>query len=138
MRKASRGGGESELVAAHSPSGFESQRGWLYYLRQQQPGQPPEMVRRTARGDEVVPLTPPPCDRCAIIPRAEGIYYRAADTNDLYLFDELSGRSTRFPKNPADPLSHFTLSPDAHWFAYATAKRERGELMIVEDFHYQD
>lgn len=138
LRKVSRSGGESELVAAHSPNGFESQRGWLYYLRQQQPGQAPEMVRRTAHGDEVVRLTPPPCDGCSVIPLAEGIYYRAADTNDLYLFDELSGRCTRFLKGPANVLFHFTLSPDAHWLAYGTAQRERGELMIVEDFHYQN
>jgi len=133
--KAPRDGGRPEAVKVNGgQNGFESQRGIFYYWRQDAT-QAGVLMRRTSNGDEEVPLVPRGCAGCGTILSAEGFYYVAADTNDVYLCDEKTGRSVRVLKRPAKPFFHFTISPDGRWFAYGFAMTTSVDLMIMEDFH---
>lgn len=132
--KAPRGGGRSVMMTVNGGrSGFESQRGIFYYW--QDAKQAGILIRRTSSGDTEIPLIPRGCGNCGTTLSAGGFYYVAADTNEVYLHDENTGRSVRALKHLAEPFFQFTISPDGRWFAFGSAVTESVNLMIMEDFH---
>jgi len=109
--KVSRGGGRPEPMTVNGgEAGFESTRGVFYYWRQ-------KLMRRTPDGDREVSLDPPSSPQWLAVPAPEGFYYKAADTQDIYLYDENTGRSARVLARPERPFNQFTMSPDGRFGA---------------------
>jgi Tol biopolymer transport system component len=127
--KVSRGGGRPEPMTVNGgEAGFESTRGVFYYWRQ-------KLMRRMPDGDREVSLDPPSSPQWLAVPVPEGFYYKAADTQDIYLYDENTGRSMRVLARPERPFNQFTMSPDGRWFASDFLGNTSVDLMIMEHFH---
>ena len=129
-----RGGGSERMTAGAAHGGFESRRGIFFYWREDS-GQTVTLMRRTPNGDVEVALSPKACALCGTAPSAEGFYYVAADTNDVYRWAESTGRTVRVFKPPRNRFMQFTVSPDGRWLAYGFAGPPSVDLMIMEDFH---
>jgi Tol biopolymer transport system component len=133
--RVSRGGGRPERLTVNSGrNGFESPQGVFYYWHQD-PGQAAALMRRGSNGDQVIPLVPPGNPWCVTVRAAEGFYYKAAGTDDIYLYDESTGRSVRALSHPARPFNQFTISPDGRWFASDFSGSKAADLMIMENFN---
>ena len=134
--KAPRGVGPAKQMTANGGQcGFESPRGVFYNWGLEGGsggGQHAALMRRSQAGDQQVSLIP---DGFAsqTAPSPIGFYFKAADTGDIYLYDETGGRSQRVLQHPP-PAHSFTMSPDGRWFAIESARSENQDLMIMERF----
>jgi serine/threonine protein kinase len=133
--KVPRGGGRPELMATNGAhGGFESPAGTFYYWLEDS-GHAGSLMRRTPQGDEELPLVPRGCPRCGTALSSKGFYYAVASMNEIYRFDEKTGRSVRVLKFPPMFFSQFTVSADGRWCAYGLMGTPSIDLMIMEDFH---
>ena len=128
------GGPPTRMTMDGGHSGFESPLG-IFYYRQEKPGGGGRLMRRMPGGDLEVPLGPQEIGWPTMVRAAEGFYYKAASTNDIYLYSEKSGRSVRVLHKPGGYFNQFTISPDGRWFAAAFAGTLDIDLMIMERFH---
>jgi Tol biopolymer transport system component/DNA-binding winged helix-turn-helix (wHTH) protein len=125
-------GGEPQQITTNGGlCGFESTRGVFYYW-QGESGKPGSVLRRAADGDHPVPLSPKGVS-CRTAPSPRGFYFKSADTNEVYLYDETTERCVRVLR-PDRPISRFAVSPDGDWLSISFDGRERRELMIMEHF----
>jgi hypothetical protein len=90
-------------------------------------------MRRTPTGDAVVNLAPPGLP-CRTAPSPKGFFYKAADSSDIYLYDEGAGRSVRIFGQLPRPFNGFTASPDGRWLITDFRREEAADLMIMEHF----
>jgi serine/threonine protein kinase len=133
IRKASLGGGKTELVVTNGRAGMESARGVFYYCQTLPDGRV-ESMRRDSEGDRELKLTPPRWEAKVATPAAGGFYYRAA-SGEIWYYDEIAGHSVRTLRNLARPYNQFTISPDGKWFAASFEESFSVDLMIMESFH---
>ena len=127
-------GGESvHVTAGGGSSGFESERGVLYYWRRD-PGKKTALMRREAVGDREVPLDLPGRYGCVVSRAVGGFYYQAGGAGGIYLYEEATGRSIRVLKNPGKYFAAFTMSPDGMWLATDFPSSLTRDLMIMEHF----
>jgi Tol biopolymer transport system component/DNA-binding winged helix-turn-helix (wHTH) protein len=128
-----RGGGRPQQMTVDGGiCGFESSRGVFYYW-QGESAVWGSLFRRTTEGYQPVSLAAQgvPC-RTAQSPK--GFYFKAADTGDVYLYDEAAESCTRVARRPDRPFTWFTVSPDSNWLAINFDGKQSSDLMIVEHF----
>src|SRR5262249_49972628 len=106
----------------------------IFYYWLKSPAGEFTFMRRTPEGDREVPLAPRGNGGIALA--AKGFYYKAANTNHLYEYDEITGRSepVALGKLPGT-FDQFTISPDGRWFASTFLASINYDLMIMEKFH---
>jgi Tol biopolymer transport system component len=127
-----RGGGLSQQITVDGGiCGFESARGIFYYWKGES-GKRGSLFRRTTQGDQPVPLAAEGMP-CRTAPSPKGFYFRSADGNDVYLYDDATG-SGRVFQRPDRPFTRFTVSPDGSWLAINHDGKEGKDLMIMEHF----
>ena len=132
--KAAREGGSSrQITTSGAQNGFESTRGVFYYWPLEG-GRRAPLMRWSETGSQPVPLAGHARPWMVSV-SPEGFYYREAETGDIYLYEEASGRSTRVLGCPARWNGEaLTVSPDARWFAGDIIRRENVDLMMMERF----
>jgi Tol biopolymer transport system component len=131
--RASRDGGPpKQMTASGGQCGFETPRGVFHYW-QVEGGLSAPLMRRTPAGDAVVNLTPPGVP-CRTVPSPKGFFYKATGSSDIYLYDEVAGRSARVFGQLPRPFNGFTVTPDGHWLITDFHREEAADLMIMEHF----
>jgi Tol biopolymer transport system component len=133
VRKVPRGGGHSEAVAPEgSRNGLESGSGTFYYWKRPTPDKTFVMMQRTAAGDVEAPLVPPADPMSTPMSAAAGFYYKSWGTDEVYFYEESTGRSTRVLGRIAKAFLKFTVSPDGLWLATDLPGETRVDLMMME------
>jgi len=132
--KAPRSGGQAiQMTVNGGQCAFESRQGRFYYWRlEPQPDGRTVLMHRSPAGDREVSLGPG-AEACKTALSPAGFYFKAAETGDIYLYDEASSGSRRVLPHP--PQAHsFTMSPDGRWFTIERPGIENKDLMIMERF----
>ena len=128
-----RGGGQSQQITRNGGiCGFESARGTFYYWKGEN-GQPGALFERTAQGDQPVRLATQGVT-CRTAPSPNGFYFKSAEGDAVYLYDEATRSCLRVPQHPDRPFSRFTVSPDGSWLAINYDGKQSKDLMIMEHF----
>jgi hypothetical protein len=71
---------------------------------------------------------------CRTAPSPKGFYFRSADGNDVYLYDDATGSCGRVFQRRDRPFTRFTVSPDGTWLAINYDGKEGKDLMIMGHF----
>ena len=131
--KTARDGGRPQQITTNGGQcGFESVHGAFYYW-QVDAGVRSGLMRRMPDGDHRVDLAPP-ARTCLTAYSPRGFFYKAADSGEIYLYDETAGRSTRIFEHLPHPFNQFTMSPDGRSLVTDFARDEGADLMIMEHF----